>query len=79
MPKFGAKDSAVHTEVYQYYLSNTQKEFGFPNVVTAILAGFRGYDTLGETLVVFTAAASVLLLVGDIKRSKKNNKDEKRK
>ena len=30
-----------------------------PNVVTAVLASYRGYDTLGETTVVFTAGAGV--------------------
>jgi multicomponent Na+:H+ antiporter subunit B len=34
-----------------------------PNVVTAVLAGFRGYDTFGETMVIFTAGMGVLLLL----------------
>jgi multicomponent Na+:H+ antiporter subunit B len=34
-----------------------------PNVVTAVLASFRGYDTLGETTVVFTAGAGVIALL----------------
>jgi len=34
-----------------------------PNVVTAVLASYRGYDTLGEVTVVFTAGVGVLLLL----------------
>ena len=38
-------------------------ETGIPNVVTAVLASYRGYDTLGETTVIFTAGIGVLLLL----------------
>jgi multicomponent Na+:H+ antiporter subunit B len=38
-------------------------ETGVPNVVTAVLASYRGYDTLGETVVVFTAGAGVIALL----------------
>ncbi|MEH6823061.1 MAG: DUF4040 domain-containing protein [Motiliproteus sp.] len=40
------------------------QEVGTPNRVTAVLASYRGYDTLGETLVVFTAGLAVMLLLG---------------
>ncbi len=36
---------------------------GLPNIVTAILASYRGYDTLGETAVIFTAGVAVLLIL----------------
>ena len=39
-------------------------EIGLPNVVTSVLASYRGYDTLGETYVIFTAAAGVLAILG---------------
>ena len=38
-------------------------EIHVPNVVTAVLASYRGYDTLGETTVIFTAGVAVLLLL----------------
>ena len=38
-------------------------EHGWPNVVTAVLASYRGYDTLGETAVIFTAGIAVLLIL----------------
>jgi multicomponent Na+:H+ antiporter subunit B len=41
----------------------TQEEIEIPNLVSAILADFRGYDTLGETVVIFTAGLAVLLVL----------------
>ncbi|MDN5862551.1 MAG: Na(+)/H(+) antiporter subunit B, partial [Salinisphaera sp.] len=43
-------------------------EIGVPNVVSAVLASYRGYDTLGETTVIFTAAIAVLMLLGTRRR-----------
>jgi len=45
------------------YLEESLRETGVPNVVTAVLASYRGYDTLGETTVVFTAGAGVVALL----------------
>lgn len=45
------------------YLSGTQRDIGIPNMVTAVLASYRGYDTMGETAVVFTALIAVLLIL----------------
>ena len=42
----------------------TPLEVGPPNVVTAVLASYRGYDTFGETVVIFTAGLGVMLLLG---------------
>ena len=46
-----------------------------PNVVTAVLASYRGYDTLGETVVIFTAAVGVLLLLGGRRRKTQSSRD----
>ncbi|QXK91839.1 DUF4040 domain-containing protein [Neoehrlichia mikurensis] len=63
LPEFGSFYSAANQNVVPYYMQNTNKYMGIPNVVTAILASFRGYDTLCETIVVFTAALCVFLLL----------------
>lgn len=68
MPNFGDANAPVHTHVGPDYLENSQHEIGVPNVVTAILASYRGYDTLGETAVVFTAGIGVLLLISGLRR-----------
>ena len=64
MPDFGSAVSPAQTHVAAQYLERTPKDMGFPNVVTAILASYRGYDTFGEVVVVFTAAIGVLILIG---------------
>jgi multicomponent Na+:H+ antiporter subunit B len=50
------------------YLEESGREIGIPNVVTSVLASYRGYDTLGEVTVIFTAAAGVLVLLGRSRR-----------
>ena len=69
LPDFGDTQAPIHKNVVPRYMEN---EVDVPNVVTAVLASFRGYDTLGETTVVFTAGAGVITL---LRRRKK--KDEK--
>ncbi len=64
MPPFGAADNPVQTHVAPDYLQRTPVEIGIPNVVSAVLASYRGFDTLGEVVVVFTAAIAVLRLLG---------------
>ncbi|MFP4346894.1 MAG: hydrogen gas-evolving membrane-bound hydrogenase subunit E [Thermodesulfobacteriota bacterium] len=46
-----------------YYIQHAYKHAGTPNIVTVVLADYRGFDTLGETLVVFTGAISVLFIL----------------
>ena len=63
MPNFGSNDSPAQTHMSADFLKNSPQEIGIPNVVTAILASYRGFDTLGETAVVFTAGVGVILLL----------------
>ena len=71
MPDFGSPTSPAQTHVAQTYLSESVEDIGVPNVVTAILASYRGYDTLGEAVVVFTACIGVLVLIGSFGRRKR--------
>ena len=64
MPLFGDPSAPIHTHVAPHYLNQSGKEIGIPNVVTSVLASYRGYDTLGEVTIIFTAAIGVLLLLG---------------
>ncbi len=63
-PRFGDPEAPVHTHVAPWYLEKTPEYIDIPNIVTAILGSYRGYDTLGEVLVVFTAGIGVLFLLG---------------
>ena len=64
LPAYGASDSPVNTGVGADYLDTTYPDTHIPNVVTAVLATYRGYDTFGEAVVIFSAGLGVLLLLG---------------
>jgi len=62
-PIFGDPAAPVHQHVAPWYLEKTPELIDIPNVVTAVLGSYRGYDTLGEVFVVFTAGIGVLFLL----------------
>lgn len=64
MPAFGDPHSPANSYIGQVYIERTPQEIAMPNVVTATLASYRGYDTLGETTVIFTAGIGVMLMLG---------------
>lgn len=64
MPAFGDPNAPVHNHVAPRYIEQSGEEIGIPNIVTSVLASYRGFDTLGEVTVVFTALIAVLLLLG---------------
>ena len=63
-PLLGDPSAPVHQHVTPRYIEQGEAEVGMPNLVTAVLASYRGYDTFGETVVIFTAGLAVLLLLG---------------
>ena len=63
LPDFGDPESAANAGVGRIYLTETEADTHVPNVVTAVLASYRGYDTMFETAVIFTGGAAVLLLL----------------
>jgi multicomponent Na+:H+ antiporter subunit B len=62
-PRLGDAEAPVHQHVGPWYLEKTPELIDIPNSVTAVLGSFRGYDTLGEVFVVFTAGIGVLFLL----------------
>lgn len=64
MPAYGDANSPANSYVGRTYLERTPQDIAVPNVVTAVLASYRGYDTLGEVTVIFTAGLGVILLLG---------------
>jgi multicomponent Na+:H+ antiporter subunit B len=76
---FGTPNAVIHQHVAPKYLADSIKETMVPNVVTAVLADYRGYDTLGETTVIFTAGIGVMLLLrGSARRRNKAAQDSRR-
>lgn len=70
LPGYGEMNP-THQHVAPYYIEKTPEEMGMPNVVTAVLASYRGYDTLGETAVIFTAGLGVMMLLRGRRRNTK--------
>ncbi len=84
MPRYGDPNAPIHLHVAPQYLADEvpsttghHAEVYVPNVVTAVLASYRGYDTLGETVVIFTAGIGVLMLLRDRNPKKSPPKADK--
>ena len=76
MPSYGDPAAPIHQHVAPRYVRDSEREIGVPNIVTSVLASYRGYDTLGETTVIFTAGVGVLLLIGGALRFRDKGEDE---
>ena len=63
LPAFGDAAGPVHHHVGPYYIENSIRDTLVPNVVTSVLASYRGFDTLGEVTVVFAAGIGILVLL----------------
>jgi multicomponent Na+:H+ antiporter subunit B len=63
LPPFGAADTPMHRNTSPRYMEDAKAGRIAPNVVTAVLADYRGYDTLGETTVIFTAGIGIVMLL----------------
>jgi len=64
LPAFGDPAAPAHNYLAPHFLNESPAEIGIPNVVASILASYRGYDTLGEVVVVFAAVVGVISLIG---------------
>ncbi|MEM9421854.1 MAG: DUF4040 domain-containing protein, partial [Pseudomonadota bacterium] len=64
MPHFGDPASPANSYVGKQYLEQSPTDVDVPNIVTGVLASYRGFDTLGEVVVVFTAGLACLVLLG---------------
>ena len=63
LPDFGDPGAPAHLHVAPRYIEESYPLFHIPNVVTNVLASYRGFDTLGEVVVVFTAGIGVIILL----------------
>ena len=80
LPEIGLLSSPIHQHIVPDYILGSRDDIGIPNIVTSVLASYRGYDTFGETIVVFTAGVAVLVLLkNNTNVSKQNNKKSNRK
>ena len=73
LPAYGDPEAPIHHHVAPRYIEDSPTEIGIPNMVASILASYRGFDTLGEVTVVFTAGLGVLLLLGGRRRREEDD------
>lgn len=75
LPPFGTAEQPINQVVGIDFIDRSKPETGIPNVVTSVLASYRGFDTLGEVTVVFTAGIGILMLLR--RRRPKNEEGER--
>jgi len=63
MPDWGDPNSPANSHVSPKYIQESLEKTATPNIVTAVLADYRGYDTMGETTVIFTAGMGCILML----------------
>lgn len=76
MPNFGDPNAPAQVHLAPHYLEESIEEIDVPNVVTSILASYRGFDTLGETAVVFAAGIGVLLILSGLRRRREDEEED---
>ena len=79
LPEIGQLTAPIHQHIAPEYIKGSKEDIGIPNIVTSVLASYRGYDTFGETIVVFTAGVAVLALLEKKNPAKKNKSQPKQK
>lgn len=73
LPPYGMADNPVHNQVSERYINESMEDTGIPNMVTSIVLDYRAYDTMFETIVLFTAALAVVIT---LKYTKKRGNDK---
>ena len=68
LPPYGMPDNPVHNQVSKRYISEALDDTGVLNMVTAIVLDYRAYDTMFETIVLFTATLAVVITLKTYKR-----------
>ena len=57
---WGSPDSPPNTRVAVRYVEKAVEETHVPNIVTAVLGDYRGYDTMFELVVIYCAGMAVV-------------------
>lgn len=61
LPPYGMADNPVHNQVSEKYTKDSLEDTGVSNMVTSIVLDYRAYDTMFETIVLFTATLAVVI------------------
>ncbi len=76
MPAGVGVDSLAYSESTEYYIENAASETGVTNIVAAILTDYRAFDTLGETIVLFTSIVAVVSVLRPDKKYEEGERHE---
>jgi multicomponent Na+:H+ antiporter subunit B len=74
IPPFVDPSAPTNLHVAPYYIAHSLEQTQVPNFVTSVLASYRGYDTLFETAVIFTAGISLILLLRQSSKHKRKKR-----
>ncbi len=74
LPKFQIGEIVKNQQIATLYIKNAIKDFGFSSIVTAVVAGYRAFDTMFENVVIFTACYGFYTLL-KLDTSNTNSKD----
>lgn len=72
LPPYGMPDNPIHNQVSERYINEALEDTGVLNMVTSVVLDYRAYDTMFETIVLFTAALAVVIT---LKTTKKEERD----
>lgn len=72
MPTMSSTDAPAYNDQVEYFIDHSQDETGASNMIAAILTDYRGFDTLGETIVLFTSIVAVASVLRTVKKKKRD-------
>lgn len=77
MPTFGSSENPTNNEVVARYVGMAEEETGAENVIAGMILNYRGFDTFGESNVLFLAVCCVMLLLMKPKKAEGSTADDK--
>jgi len=75
LPVLGSTDGPNNNVVSERYIEKGMEESGAVNIVTNMILSYRGFDTFGETCVLFIAATCVIILLRRPEKEIENTKE----
>ncbi len=72
LPPFGMADNPIHNQVSEKYTTESLEDTGINNMVAGIVLDYRAYDTMFETIVLFTATLAVVITLKPFKKEEDN-------
>lgn len=68
LPPYGMAGNPIHNQVSERYINKSLDDTGISNMVAGIVLDYRAYDTMFETIVLFTATLAVVITLKSFKK-----------